>query len=133
MNELDVAAEALVQTGMLLNSATLCGNQSRKSRALYDWVATPRLGDMVVITFTRPRPAIERVGRWVATWTFCHEPDEMTPDEPLRDRAHELVYQIELLTGALFTWTNVGMIRIPASNEEYFEHIRLMEAERARA
>jgi len=83
------------------------------------WMQAPRLGDMVFVDAagSESDPA-KTVGRWVATWTYLPL-DEEPEDLPYAERAAIQVWQIELLDGSLYSWSDVRLLRVPADVDEW--------------
>jgi hypothetical protein len=103
-------------------SALLCGDPSPNQKRQTAWMRAPRLGDMVFVDAAGPTsdPA-KTVGRWVRSWTYMY-PDENGDDSvPFEDRCTEPVWEIELLDGSFYSWSNVGLLRVPADIGEWID------------
>jgi hypothetical protein len=122
------AARMLAAQSYALYSALLCGNPSPNQRRQFEWMRKPHLGCMVFIDAARHTTAPEKtVGRWTAMWTYLL-PDCDDEDLPFRDRETYGVYEIELLDGSICSWSNVSLLRIPASIKEWAEITPIVKA-----
>lgn len=113
----DATAAMLAATGDALWSASL--NNTPNCRLMWEWMRSPRLGDLVVVLHVHPStPPIQRVGVWRASWTYHLPDDAETVDTPYRDMGRTEVFMIEQLDGELISWSNTGMARIPRDQAE---------------
>lgn len=116
------AMQVLAANAYAVYSALLCGRPSPNQKLQEEWMATPRLGDMVYVDAARDADSAQIVGRWAATWTYIFPTDEDEdgdPDTPYSERGNYVVYDIELLDGTFFKWTDVKLLRIPANEKEW--------------
>jgi hypothetical protein len=108
-------AEALAATGDTLWAATL--TDTPWGRSAQEWMSAPRPGDLVLVIYPNPVPAIQRVGTYTGAWTHI----------PLGGTRSE-VHEIECLDGECISWSNVRIVRIPRHDAEHLEvHRRASE------
>lgn len=118
--ESEGVAQVVVDLAELLRTTTTVGFPAPVVERIGDRLRSPGLGDLVVVCFAgRSSRAIDRVGRYVSTWTYLAPEDE--PDQPLKDRSGEVVFEIETLDGRLYKWTDVELMWIPATVAERLE------------
>jgi hypothetical protein len=102
--------------------ALLCGRPSPNQAKQMDWVRSPRLGDMVFVDAARQTSdAAKTVGRWTRMWTYFYPLDELDGDLSYADRMRDVVYEIELLDGSFYSWSNVQLLRVPADFDEWLD------------
>lgn len=116
--KIEDVAEALVSTGELLWATAL----SSSNRNAWRWMRKPNLGDLVLMSMTRPdEPALHRVGTWVGAWTHFFPVLEGDEDMTYADRGHEEIWMVELLGGEYLNWGNAQMLRLPRNIAEMRE------------
>ncbi len=119
----------LVATVHEVWDSVLVGQPAPLVAERYRRMASPRLGDWVLVTAVGPRtdPYL-RVGRWAGWWTYLHwlEGDERRWAE---EGGHlpfmvEEVYGLELIDGAPMNWTNVTLLTIPPTLSDHMRERR---------
>jgi hypothetical protein len=111
------AARMLADMCHATHSALLCGDPSPRQQRLFEWMHSPGLGDMVFVDAAGSANDLSHtVGRWTSSWTYLYPPEG---DESFRNRAGDVVYEIELLDGSVTSWSDVALLRVPVDRSEW--------------